>query len=69
MKNGRWVLIKADRYCIGVPEIFDTYCEAHNEMKRQYENYSKGCIGELNDDDAWYAINGCVTNWKIFCVE
>lgn len=69
MKEERWVLIKADRHCIEEPEFFDTYYEAHEEMKRQYESSSNGCIGELNDDDAWYMINGCVVNWKIFRIE
>lgn len=69
MQEERWVLIKADRYDIGVPEFFDTYYEAHEEMKRQYESYSKDYIGELNDDDAWYIKDGYLTNWKIFRVE
>ena len=69
MKEERWMLIRADEYCIYEPEFFSTYCKAHEEMKKQYENYSKDCCGELNDDDAWYTKNNNVTNWKIFCVE
>ena len=69
MKNERWILIRADRYYIYMPEFFNAYDEAHKEMKCQYESFSNGCIGELNDDDAWYMSDGHVTNWKIFCVE
>lgn len=64
-----WVLIKADRYEIYEPDFFDTYNEAHKEMKRQYEFHSKNCIGELNDDEAWCIDDGYMTNWKIFHVE
>lgn len=67
MKEEQWVLIKANKLDIENPEFFDTYYEAHKEMKRQYEILSKDCAGELNDDDAWCMDNdGFVTNWKIF---
>ena len=52
MKDIGWVLIRANKYDIAIPEFFETYYEAHDEMKREYEIWSRDCIGELNDDDA-----------------
>lgn len=70
MEEKRWVLIRANKFDIERPEFFDAYGEAHEEMKRQYEIFSKDCIGELNDDDAWCMDdNGYLTNWKIFCID
>ena len=70
MQEKQFVLIRANRYDIDVPEFFDTYYEAHDEMKRQYEIWSRNCIGELNDDDAWCMNDdGCITNWKIFDMQ
>ena len=66
MENERYILIHASKYDIAEPEFFDTYIEAHEAMKRQYEIFSKGCIGELNDDNAWCVDDDCITNWKIF---
>lgn len=69
MQEERWILIMANTYDIGEPEFFDTYYEAHEEMKKQYDFFSKDCVGELNDDNAWYIDDdGCITNWKIFNV-
>lgn len=48
------------------PKFFDTYDEAHKEMKKQYEVISVCGIGELNDDDAWCEVDGCKIDWKIF---
>lgn len=63
----RYVLIEAKhREIIKAPKFFNTYDEAHKEMKKQYEICSKGGIGELNDDDAWCRVDGCTTEWKIF---
>ncbi len=70
MKEEQWVLIKANKLDIENPEFFETYDKAHEEMKKQYEFYSRNCIGELNDDNAWYMEeDGNITNWKIFCIE
>lgn len=70
MKKEQWVLIKADRFNIDNPEFFDTYYKAHEEMKKQYEIFSRDCVGELNDDNAWCMDDdGCITNWQIFCVK
>lgn len=69
MKEKRWILIRASKYDIDRPEFFDTYYEAHEEMKRQYEIFSNDCIGELNDDDAWCMEDDYITNWKIFCID
>lgn len=67
MKEKRCILIRASKYDIEEPEFFDTYDKAHKRMKRQYEIWSKNCIGELNDDNAWCMDDdGCITNWKIF---
>ena len=69
MEEKRFILIRANKYDIEEPEFFDAYVEAHEEMKRQYEFFSKDCIGELNDDDAWCMDDDCITNWKIVCIE
>ena len=70
MTKERWVLIKANKYDITDPTIFNTYYDAHKEMKTQYECFSKDCVGELNDDNAWYIDDDDnITNWKIFCVD
>ena len=69
MKEERWVLIRANEYNIDSPEFFETYDEAHKEMKRQYEFFSRDCIGELNDDNAWCGGDNYITNWKIFHIE
>ena len=70
MQEKQFVLIHANRYDIDMPEFFDTYYEAHDEMKRQYEIWSRDCVGELNDDDAWCMNNdGWMTNWKIFDMQ
>ena len=70
MQEKQFVLIRANRYDIDMPEFFDTYDEAHDEMKRQYEIWSRDCVGELNDDDAWCMNNdGWMTNWKIFDMQ
>ena len=69
MKEKRYILIRANKYDIAEPGLFDTYDEAHEEMKREYEIWSKDCIGELNDEDAWCDDDYQMTNWKIFCVE
>lgn len=70
MTEKRWVLIRASKYDIDIPEFFDTYDEAHEEMKRQYEIFSRDCIGELNDDDAWcIGEDDYLNNWKIFYIE
>lgn len=69
MKEERWVLIRANKYDIDSPEFFETYYKAHKEMKRQYEIFSRDCVGELNDDDAWCMEDDNMTNWKIFCIE
>lgn len=67
MKEKRYILIRANKYDIKEPEFFDTYYDAHEEMKRQYEIWSRGCTGELNDDNAWCMDDdSCITNWKIF---
>ena len=66
MEEKRYILIRANKYDIAEPGLFDTYYEAHAEMKREYEIWSKDCIGELNDDDAWCMDNYGITNWKIF---
>ena len=67
MEDKRYILIRANKYDIEEPEFFDTYNEAHKEMKRQYEVWSIDCVGELNDDNAWCMDdNGYITNWKIF---
>ena len=69
MKEEQWVLIQANKLDIENPEFFETYYKAHEEMKKQYEFYSRNCIGELNDDNAWYMEkDGNITNWKIFCM-
>lgn len=67
MEEKRYILIRANKYDIEEPEFFDTYDDAHKEMKRQYEIWSKDCCGELNDDNAWCMYNYGITNWKIFC--
>lgn len=69
MEEKRYILIRANKYDIEAPEFFDTYYDAHKEMKRQYEFFSKDCVGELNDDNAWYMDDGCITNWKIFDIN
>lgn len=69
MGKERWVLVRANKYDIGKPEFFDTFNEAHEAMKRQYENWSRDCCGELNDDNAWCMDDDCITNWKIFCID
>lgn len=69
MTEKRWVLIRASKYDIDIPEFFDTYDEAHEEMKRQYEIFSRDCIGKLNDDDAWCIGDNYLNNWKIFYIE
>jgi hypothetical protein len=69
MKEERWVLIRATKYDIDSPKFFETYYKAHEEMKRQYEFFSRDCVGELNDDDAWCMEDDNITNWKIFCIE
>lgn len=70
MEEKRWALIHASKYDIDIPEFFDTYYEAHEEMKRQYEIFSRDCIGELNDDDAWcIGEDDYLNNWKIFYIE
>ena len=69
MKDIGWVLIRANKYDITLPDFFETYYEAHDEMKREYEIWSRDCIGELNDDDAWCMDDDTITNWKIFRVE
>lgn len=69
MEEKRCILIRANKYDIAEPGLFDTYDEAHKEMKREYEIWSKGCIGELNDDNAWCMDDDGITNWKIFEVN
>ena len=69
MEENKWVLIRATEYDIDIPEFFETYDEAHKEMKRQYEIFSRDCIGELNDDDAWCRGAGYLSNWRIFHIE
>lgn len=69
MEEKRCILIRANKYDIEEPEFFDTYYEAHKEMKSQYEFFSKDCVGELNDNDAWYMDDNGITNWKIFCID
>lgn len=71
MEEKRYILIRANKYGIEAPEFFDSYYDAHEEMRRQYESFSKGCVGELNDDDdAWCMYDdGSVTNWKIFDLD
>lgn len=69
MREKRYMLIKVFRRKIMKPEFFNTYDEAHAEMKREYENYSDGGVGELNDDDAWCKANGREIDWKIFDVD
>lgn len=67
MKGKRYILIRANRYDIEEPEFFDTYYDAHEAMKKQYEIWSENCSGELNDDNAWCMDDdGYITNWKIF---
>lgn len=66
MKEKRYVLIRVDVRDIKEPKFFDTYEEAHKEMKEQYEITSEGGIGELNDDDAWCQVGSCKVDWKIF---
>lgn len=66
MKEKRYILIRANKYDIANHELFDTYYEAHKVMKREYEVWSKDCVGELNDDDAWCMDDDGITNWKIF---
>lgn len=65
MKEKRYVLIRVDARDIKEPKFFDTYDEAHKEMKKQYETVSEGGIGELNDDNAWCNVNGYKIDWKI----
>ena len=69
MEEKRYILVRANKYDIAEPEPFDTYYEAHAKMKREYEIWSKDCIGELNDDDAWCMDDDGITNWKIFCID
>ena len=69
MNNEQWVLVRANKYDIEKPEFFDTYIEAHEAMKGQYEIFSKDCCGELNDEDAWCMIDDCINSWKIFHIE
>lgn len=69
MKEKQYMLIRASKHEIEEPEFFDTYVDAHKEMKGQYEIFSIGCIGELNDDDAWCFDDDSWYNWKIFCIE
>lgn len=69
MKEKRYILIRANKYDITEPGLFDTYYEAHEAMKREYEIWSKDCIGELNDDDAWCMDDDGITNWKICHIE
>lgn len=70
MKEKRYILIRANKYDIEEPEFFDAHYDAHEAMKRQYEIWSKGCIGELNDDNAWCMDDdGCIINWKIFDIN
>lgn len=66
MKYKRYILIRVNVRNIKEPQFFDTYDEAHKEMKKQYEAISVGGIGELNDIDAWCKVNGCLIDWKIF---
>lgn len=40
MEDKRYILIRANKYDIEEPEFFDTYDEAHKEMKGQYEIFS-----------------------------
>ena len=69
MEKEHFILVRANKYDIGEPEFFNTYNEAHKAMKRQYEIFFKGCIGELNDDNAWCQDDDCITNWKIFNIN
>lgn len=69
MREKRYILIRATVYDIEEPEFFDTYDEAYEQMKRQYEIWSKDCSGELNDDDAWCTDAYGTTNWKIFEIQ
>lgn len=69
MKDNQWILMWANEYEIIDPEFFDTYYDAHKEMKRQYEIVSKGGIGELNDTDAWCRVDGHDYMWKICHIE
>lgn len=70
MAEKRHILIRANKYEIAEPEFFDTYYDAHEAMKRQYEVWSKDCIGELNDDNAWCLDDDdCMTNWEIFNIN
>lgn len=68
MKEKRYILIKVNGREIKKPKFFNTYEEAHKEMKEQYEMASKGGIGELNDDNAWCKVNDYEIDWKIFDV-
>lgn len=69
MEDKRWILMWANEHEIIDPEFFDTYDDAHKEMKRQYEIVSKGGIGELNDTDAWCRVDGCDYMWKLYYIE
>lgn len=69
MKEKRYVLTRVNVRDIQKPIFFDTYEEAFEEMKKQYEMISWKDIGELNDDDAWCMINDSKIDWKIFDVE
>ena len=69
MREKRYILIRANEYDIEEPEFFDTYDEAHEKMKGQYEIFSKGGCGELNDCDAWCSVDGYDYMWKICCIE
>ena len=75
MKEKRWIMIRANRDDIEIPQFFATYEEAHKEMKRQYEIFSKDCSGELNDDNAWCVESNTftgydyMTNWRIFYID
>lgn len=69
MSKKLYSLVRADKYDIEEPEFFDTYCEAFAEMKRQYDYFSKGCTGELNDDNAWCIGDDFMTIWKIFDMQ
>ena len=69
MTVNKWILMLANEYEIIEPEIFDTYGDAHKEMKRQYEIVSNGGIGELNDTDAWCRVDGHGYMWKISYIE
>lgn len=65
MTEKQWILMWTNTHEIIEPEFFDTYNEAHKEMKKQYETISVGGIRKLNDYDAWCKVDGYNYMWKI----